>query len=409
MPPPRRCASMLSNGTMCRTDPIQNGDYCRRHHNINARKAAEDLALERRVGPVGPTQCHYIYKDAEIRCDLVRDQNSQCCVQHTFELAAERLKSERRRARAIAIQAEGVTLIQPILEVALDREPPLNWQDQLRQWYTTERDLRERGFLQRATQEFATMSDQRFTIREYEEQIRILIQDEYQERIQQVAPAVQNNNPGFLGRFFGGGQRPVVVPERTLADIATDKQNTHTKVVVEQTNKGLEKLLNYKIPAHQNTLYEIWRLWFLNEKSDYQGQSLLNVFQDMHKWYNTKNCKKPNDELYKKALDGIWFHIQNIQDIELRNQLISRLSQEIVESYDTCCEGHISRIVNVLAGFDKDFIPEGATKLDLQHEMGKLSQSNMSASAKKTEANKIMDRLKIPQTERAVWLDAFDG
>jgi hypothetical protein len=402
---PRRCASLLSNGNLCQQNPMDNQDYCTRHYNARVRKLREDREIELRLGPAAVNQCKFIYPVHVHRCERQRGEDPFYCVDHALHVAAERRKIQRRRDRAIAIQAEGAAIIQPILEVALDREPPLNWQEQLRMWYTTERDLRLRGFLQRAVQEFATMSEQRFTIREYEEQIRVLNHERF---AQMEPPAVVNNVMGFIAGAIGGFTQRLPGREVNLGQLANDKQNTHTTVVVKQTNKGLEKLLNIVIPADQNTLYEIWKLWFIEPKSQTNCDNLLKVFQDMNKWYNTKSCKTTNDELYKHALDGLWYTIQNTNPLEVRNELITRLTQEIVDSYDTCCEGHISRIVNTLAGFDKDFIPERVAKLDLQHEMGKISQSNMSVSAKKAEATKIMDRLNISQNERVVWLDAFD-
>jgi hypothetical protein len=68
-----------------------------------------------------------------------------------------------------------------------------------------------------------------------------------------------------------------------------------------------------------------------------------------------------------------------------------------------CAQGHLSRLANVLAGFDQGIV--GARSL--QDEMAYISRLDISLAMKISQANTVMDELAVAETERAAWLEAF--
>jgi len=73
-----------------------------------------------------------------------------------------------------------------------------------------------------------------------------------------------------------------------------------------------------------------------------------------------------------------------------------------------CCEGHISRLANVLVGFDETFRPPVPVGEVLQTRMAAIAQLKLSHKHKLQRAIELMDELKIPVNERAPWLEALE-
>lgn len=197
---------------------------------------------------------------------------------------------------------------------------------------------------------------------------------------------------------------PVV---NNIGALARDNQNIHTAVVADQTNAGMEKLLSQHVPADQHTMMEIWNMWTSSSKAGHNPRGALQLFGDMLKWYETPDCKAEGDFLYKRMIDGLWALVQRTPDAELRNELRWRVAQEVMESNGMCCEGHISRLVNVMVGFDDAFKPPVSTGEMLQQKMAAIAAKELETELKQAEARDVFAELGIPVAEQAAWLEAF--
>jgi hypothetical protein len=189
--------------------------------------------------------------------------------------------------------------------------------------------------------------------------------------------------------------------------LARDNQNIHTDVVSQQTNAGMEKLLSQPVPATQHTVMEIWNIWTSSAVAGHSPRGALQLFGDILRWYETSDCKAPGDFLYKRMLDGLWSIVQQTQDPDLRTELRMRVAQEVVESNGMCCEGHISRLVNVMVGFDDAFKPPVSTGEMLQQKMAMIAGKDLDTELKQAEARGVFAELGIPVAEQAAWLEAF--
>lgn len=186
--------------------------------------------------------------------------------------------------------------------------------------------------------------------------------------------------------------RPAPLPE--LQAFVQDTQNVHRKVVTDNTNSQTDKLLAVTVPAEQNTLAEVRKLFGKSRK----------VMEDVEHWYSLAMCRKEADCLYKRTLDGLWALIKASPHKE---ELSKRLVQELTEAVGMCCEGHLSRLCNVLVGFDDAFTTVVSRGEILQQKMADIAALDVTERTKKMRARKVLRELEIPAAEHAAWLDAF--
>lgn len=194
--------------------------------------------------------------------------------------------------------------------------------------------------------------------------------------------------------------RPVatVPPKSELHALTMDKQNVHTQVVAKQTSTTMDMLLAIPVPRKQDTLKDIEKAW-----GNRKGEA-TRVIRDMKAWYKKSECRKTDDWLYRRLLNGLWTRIQ-IHD--QRTELIQRLWEECVDSIDTCCEGHLSRLCSVLVGFDDDANQEASVGERLQHRMSVIAGMDIPVEYKIGEAWSLFEELKIPIEDRTVWIEAL--
>ena len=191
-----------------------------------------------------------------------------------------------------------------------------------------------------------------------------------------------------------------------LAVLARDGQNVHTSVVVEQTNKGLEKLLDASKDGRVMRAPEWFAArWLLRS---YGGWNVVQrVVTDMSQWYGRSYCKEANDFLYRRVLDGLYITIQKVEDQEMRLELYKRAFEECYESVGMCCEGHISRLCNVLVGFDETFAPPVPFGELLQTKMAAIAGLDVDTEEKIRQATAFFNEFAVPEPDRAAWLEAF--
>jgi hypothetical protein len=191
-----------------------------------------------------------------------------------------------------------------------------------------------------------------------------------------------------------------VDPPRTeLEGLARDAQNVHTPAVNKQTQEAVTALLETQVAVDQDTLVELQGAWRTHPKA-----SRKSVLKDVARWYQTKTCRVDNDYLYQRLLDGLWTRIKLSPH---KDDLVQRLWEECVESLQVCCEGHISRLCNVLVGYDETFkAPISAGEM-LQQRIAAIAGEDISLPHKVVKAWEVMEELQIPREQRMEWIEAF--
>ena len=195
-------------------------------------------------------------------------------------------------------------------------------------------------------------------------------------------------------------QVPGAAPENPLARLAEDRQNVHTGAVVRQTNAGEAKLLEVKTDGKAVGL----RILRVFASRGGHLHDVLRVMNDIDHWYNQRNCRTHRDRLYGRLLEGLWALIEQ-QPEERCKELRQRLWEEASESVGMCCEGHISRLVNVMVGFDDAFKPPVSLGVVLQTKIAAIAASG--APDMVMQAKAFMDGLGVPAAEQAPWLEAL--
>lgn len=195
-----------------------------------------------------------------------------------------------------------------------------------------------------------------------------------------------------------------VLPAQTvvrsdLHRLSLDGQNVHTKEVTTQTNDSLALLLSTTVLPTQDTFGEITDEWMR-----YPIKDRTRVFKDMARWYRTYSCREDGDKLYLRVLNGLW---ATIRTSKFKKDLSQRLWEECSESVGMCCDGHITRLCNVLVGFDDAFVPEIPVGVLLQQKMSAIAMKDVRVEHKVGEAWGVFEELKIPMEQRMEWLEAF--
>ena len=186
--------------------------------------------------------------------------------------------------------------------------------------------------------------------------------------------------------------------QEILKYLSQDSQNVHTGPVNNQTNTNVEILIRTPVPGHQQTVQEIHTALMKGRKKP------TKYMEDMEEWYAKDFIINDGDFLYKKVLDGLWARIKSSPN---RKELEKRLKEELREMYGKCAMGHISRLCNVLVGFEEDIKPEISVGEHLQNKMSAISQKDITLEEKVIEALVLMEELGITKEEQDAWIDAL--
>jgi hypothetical protein len=174
--------------------------------------------------------------------------------------------------------------------------------------------------------------------------------------------------------------------------------------VSRQTNAATEKLLGTVVPVDQQTEKSMARAWLAGVPVGWNR--ILAALRDVNTWFTTKTCRAPDDQLYRRMLRGLVAMINRTDD-EQRTELYKRLWEECSESVGMCCEGHISRLCNVMVGFDDAFAPPVPFGEILQNKMAAIAAMEIDTEEKVRQATVFFNEFAVPEAERLAWIEAF--
>ena len=211
--------------------------------------------------------------------------------------------------------------------------------------------------------------------------------------------------PVDAGPAAAGAGAPV--PELGL--LARDNQNVHTGVVNRMTEEGIGRLCAVPVPESQDTRRTILHA-FTGMAVPYE--TLMTVWRDIEHWWAIDRCRvpahAPPDELYRKTLRGLVAYIGRVESAETRSELYRRLYQEALESVGMCCDGHMSRLVNVLVGFDDAFQPPVSQGELIQNRIAAIAAlADVSVEERVRQANAFFDEIDYPAADRVAWIDVL--
>ena len=206
---------------------------------------------------------------------------------------------------------------------------------------------------------------------------------------------------------WGGAADPTLPPPRgELEAFTRDNQNVHTRVVTEQTNKTIEMLLNTPLTEQRLTgqlLTEIG-LELARFRTPQREKAWTAVIYDISSWIKRPTCRTAGDHLYRRVLEGLWTRILASPHKE---DLVQRLWEECKDANGMCCDGHITRLCNVLAGYDDEVTTTVSLNEQLQQRMGAIAMMDVTDDVKRTLAESVLSELNVPVENRTEWIEAF--
>lgn len=203
---------------------------------------------------------------------------------------------------------------------------------------------------------------------------------------------------------------PAAARAPELGRIALDRQNVHTRIVSEQTNKIQAKLFekggdtNKRLSQFPKMAIATWLM-----KGWLSFDRLPDLSRDLHRFYSLKMVRQENDYLYRRMFNAAATIIKNEPDRERQMELTRRLCEECVESIGMCAEGHLTRLCNVFVGFDDAFQPPVAVGELLQQKIAAISTMDVPLEERLKQARAVFAELHIPDAEQAPWVEAIEA
>jgi hypothetical protein len=197
---------------------------------------------------------------------------------------------------------------------------------------------------------------------------------------------------------------PVVEPRGELQVLALDRQNVHTKIVVEETKKTIDIIRNaVYVPegyrwSHTTFSATPYVVSVACQLPPQVSVHLLAIYSSDTSIYDIE------DGIYGKVLDSVW---QYITDSPHKTDLCKILGDEIVDSVGMCAQGNLSRICNVLSGYlDGIKVKESTAET-----LGRMFPALMNIR-EKTErlekAKKILMDYDVPQEQWGAWIEPLE-
>ena len=202
---------------------------------------------------------------------------------------------------------------------------------------------------------------------------------------------------------------PPPIERRRLAILAQDNQNVHTHEVSAQTNENTRRILAVPVDPTQRSRAILFTEW--NLLHGYTRDEKIRVATDVDRFFHLRHCRTqfPDepDDLYRKMVRGLVAYIGQVQDNEIRSNLWRRMFEECRDAVDMCIEGHLSRLANVLVGFDDAFQSPVSQGELIQNRISAIYAMELPESEKARLATAFFDEISLPLAEREPWLTAL--
>jgi len=396
---PIRCTAAMTNGHQCRYNARPNETLCGRHNNPNVvlydpnRLIQQQCRNCRRLPMDGNEYCrhHHLLRP---RPDLPPEQ--RCVERNCMRIVHGYNRCRLHEGRFI--RREQARVFNDMYRDGLNRflNGPDTWQDVVVRW----RHQRNEPFVNNHILEQLEVTlarDQRIP------ELWNVYMGEWapMDAAGQIAWEFEQRNPWQ-------GMNPNEPPRGELEAFIRDGQNVHTRFVTEQTNSALTILLNTDVPSTQKTVLEshvkFMEFTALGRIADVSLDIIDRVDRDVKRWYRTATCRIQDDYLYKRVLDGLWLKIKTSS---VHDELVIRLWQEMVDSVGMCCDGHISRLTNVLCGFDEAFQPELTPGEKLQNRMAVIASMEGGIILQTAQALAAFREFNVPRQQWEAWVDAL--
>ena len=363
-----QCSEFITLERQCIRDAVE-GTRCTGHH-------AKHLKREEDAGPILPGGCSAILTNGK-RCKTFAQEGATVCSLHQRVAENARIRRERLVEENRVIDERSQTFI----------NDGVAWRLCLQLLFTEWRnhELAARVMWQVTRKVLQAQGGTEEEMITFYENIRYMVVLPYQQVEQADAEAQAEAAQGLLQR------------------LATDTQNVHTKEVSSQTKKMTDILLAQVVPDGQKTL-QLITIKFSKFCRIERMSDLLSVLADINLWYEKPMCITEGDALYRRMLNAV---VAKIEASPLKKDLYKRAYEEAAESVGMCCQGHLSRLVNIFSGFDSEFTSPTSTKELLQDKLAQIASKDWILDEKIKNARQALSELAIPREEWDAWIEAL--
>lgn len=201
--------------------------------------------------------------------------------------------------------------------------------------------------------------------------------------------------------------RKAVKSKFSLQTIVADKQNVHISYINNNV-KAIATNICTDFPAHKDILNSIKQKLATRPNYNVQVKKTIDFIQSNPTSFGIQ-CT------LKDILSSVFLWILTSKG-ELRDELLTRLNEELYDANNMCSTGHIARLVNVLQGFTDD--PRYILCLDPEKEIKKQIFAKFTRSLKDADENVIdgiVDKTpeyllfmkNVADKNRIIWLAEF--
>jgi len=184
-----------------------------------------------------------------------------------------------------------------------------------------------------------------------------------------------------------------------LANIANDRQNVHTELVVNKVKQTVQRILQVEVPEEYQT-----------DTLKTTGEIILEcklsreaAWQMMAKYCQDDDIYEMGNGIYAKVLNSVWQYIKASPDAE---DLKKILASEMKDNVGMCAQGNLSRLCNILSGYlDGVEVNEKSTTEILGERFAQLVEIE-NIDERTARARILLAELHVPDETWNDWLQA---
>jgi hypothetical protein len=148
--------------------------------------------------------------------------------------------------------------------------------------------------------------------------------------------------------------------ERTLAEIAADRQNIHTTEVMNKFKKMVELIRKIEVPEEYR-----WNMTKVSKTmSEIISECQLTpqaAWQFSSKYCSDETIFDMENGIFGKLMDSVWQHVKNLEDPASLKQIVK---EELEMNIGTCAQGNLTRVANILVGILDGLDPQEESRLE---------------------------------------------
>jgi len=194
--------------------------------------------------------------------------------------------------------------------------------------------------------------------------------------------------------------------ERTLAEIAADRQNIHTSEVVKKFKDMIELIRKIEVPEEYR--------WNMTKVSKTMAEIISECeLTPQAAWqFSSKYCAADTiydmeEGIFGKLMDSVWQHVKNLEDPASLKRIVK---EELEMNIGTCAQGNLTRVANILVGILDGLDPQEESRL---HKIGKaINDVRRTLTMAMTRSEIVLATMKVlvpfhmTAEEMKPWVDA---